>query len=177
MDTNYRNTAEILGYAASLISGDEFADIEGLLESGDAVSVLRAGAAPLFTRFTSRPAHDAALVAHIQSLGTPLGDIAVLAVDKYALASIALSLSSAGIPFIELTEYDGTPVNAVKVGTVKRAKGLEFKQVLLAQVRDSLMMGEVPTEGAALERYELNRRELYVAMTRARDGLWVGSLQ
>ena len=177
MDTNYRNTAEILGYAASLISGDEFADIEGLLESGDAVSVLRAGAAPLFTRFTSRPAHDAALVAHIQSLGTSLGDIAVLAVDKYALASIALSLSSAGIPFIELTEYDGTPVNAVKVGTVKRAKGLEFKQVLLAQVRDSLMMGEVPTEGAALERYELNRRELYVAMTRARDGLWVGSLQ
>jgi ATP-dependent exoDNAse (exonuclease V) beta subunit len=27
---------------------------------------------------------------------------------------------------------------------------------------------------AALERRDLQRRELYVAMTRARDGLWVG---
>ena len=179
MDTNYRNTAEILSFASSVITGDEFSDIEGLIESADEVSVLRSGAAPVYLRFGSRPEHDAALVERIRSvvsLGTGLGDVAVLALDKYALTSIVLALSSAGIPFVELSEYDGTLVTAVKVGTVKRAKGLEFKQVLLAQVRDPLMTGGAPTEGAALERFQLQRRELYVAMTRARDGLWVGVL-
>jgi len=35
--------------------------------------------------------------------------------------------------------------------------------------------GALPPEGGAeRERWELRRRELYVGMTRARDGLWVG---
>ncbi len=62
------------------------------------------------------------------------------------------------------------PVDAVKVGTVKRAKGLEFKQVLLARVPPALL--DSPAGGD--EAREIQRRELYVAMTRARDGLWVG---
>jgi len=63
----------------------------------------------------------------------------------------------------------------VKVGTIKRAKGLEFKQVLMADVEvDWIGEADAPTVGAERERWELRRRELYVAMTRARDGLWVG---
>ena len=34
--------------------------------------------------------------------------------------------------------------------------------------------GAPPEDGAERERWELRRRELYVGMTRARDGLWVG---
>ena len=34
--------------------------------------------------------------------------------------------------------------------------------------------GEVLDDDGARERWDLSRRELYVAMTRARDGLWVG---
>lgn len=58
---------------------------------------------------------------------------------------------------------------------MKRAKSLEFKQVLLAHVDRRLLdpgMGE-PSE-TDRERRERGRRELYVGMTRARDGLWVG---
>ena len=67
--------------------------------------------------------------------------------------------------------------SAIKVGTIKRAKGLEFKQVLLARVDGSLLSPAAAPglDEGALERREIERRELYVGMTRARDGLWVGS--
>jgi superfamily I DNA/RNA helicase len=85
------------------------------------------------------------------------------------------ALVAAGIPVIALDRYDGRPVDAVKVGTVKRAKGLEFKQVLLARVEPALLApGPGPASETDRERRNLDRRGLYVAMTRARDGLWVG---
>lgn len=39
---------------------------------------------------------------------------------------------------------------------------------------DQVGAAEPPADGAERERWERLRRELYVAMTRARDGLWVG---
>ena len=87
------------------------------------------------------------------------------------ISAVGLSLGSVRV----LTEYDGAPVDAVKVGTIKRAKGLEFKHVLLADAWPDDVEGPAkpPEDGAARERWELRRRELYVGMTRARDGLWV----
>jgi len=113
----------------------------------------------------------------VQDIGTEVADVAVLCLDHYALTPTLLALSRAGIPTVELDSYDGSPVAAVKVGTIKRAKGLEFKQVLLAGISGNLVRGNLPTEAAALERREMQRRELYVGMTRARDGLWVGVLR
>jgi len=47
--------------------------------------------------------------------------------------------------------------------------------VLLARVQESLMVPAVAgLSDGELERREIDRRELYVGMTRARDGLWVG---
>ncbi|MCU1439596.1 MAG: nuclease [Rhodoglobus sp.] len=180
MNTNYRNTAEILDFASTMIAGDEWTDIEGPSPLDAAPLVARTGPAPVVESFGSRHTHDAALVARIRDVtrevGTELADVAVLALDRYALAPLLVALSAAGIPTVDLDTYDGTSVAAVKVGTVKRAKGLEFKQVLLAGVSSGLLSGAAPTEAAALERHGLQRRELYVAMTRARDGLWVGAL-
>ena len=63
---------------------------------------------------------------------------------------------------------------SAKVGTIKRAKGLEFKQVLIPDIRREHTITQPPTDETDRERWDLTRRELYVAMTRARDGLWVG---
>ena len=93
-----------------------------------------------------------------------------MSLNTYGVRDSTAALVSAGIPFINLEDYTGMPVQAVKVGTVKRAKGLEFKQVVLARVPPTLLA--VATEGD--EARSLQRREMYVAMTRARDGLWVG---
>jgi superfamily I DNA/RNA helicase len=164
MTTNYRNTAEILDLASTMVAGDDVTDIEGPDHTDAAPLVARTGAAPVVKSFTSGKSHDADLVA-------------VLVLDRYALAPVSLALSAAKIATVDLDSYDGSIVNAVKVGTIKRAKGLEFKQVLLAGVKEPLLNGPTPTDAASLERYELQRRELYVGMTRARDGLWVGVVE
>jgi superfamily I DNA/RNA helicase len=99
-----------------------------------------------------------------------LGDVGILSLTSYGVKDARRLLESAGIPSIDLAEYVGTPVDAIKVGTIKRAKGLEFKAVLLPRVRADLID---PSERDD-EAHVIRRRELYVGMTRARDELWVG---
>jgi hypothetical protein len=179
LSKNYRNTAEIAQFAASLVAGDEFFDIEGSSSRGDTpVQIMRHGPKPKVSRFTSRSTHDHSLVEHVQKListGTRLGDIGILTHTNYAAADVSRALAAAGISSIDLLKYDGKPIDAVKVGTIKRTKGLEFKQVLVVRTSPQLL-DSAPSgiDSAASERRELDRRELYVAMTRARDGLWVG---
>jgi superfamily I DNA/RNA helicase len=60
------------------------------------------------------------------------------------------------------------------VGTNKSAKGLEFKHVLVPLVDPILMQSGEPTDEYDAEQWRQRRRELYVAMTRARDTLWIG---
>jgi superfamily I DNA/RNA helicase len=185
LGTNYRNTGEILRFAESLLANDDFVDIEGGHKGAvDDVVVARSGPAPLLVRFSNRAAHDIEIPRRIRSLvadaGVSYGDIGILALTTFGVRAAIASLQKANVPVLELTHYDGKPVDAVKVGTVKRAKGLEFKQVLLVQVPSNLLPSEhdvvEPEEGAAAEHTELQTRELYVAMTRARDGLWIGTI-
>ncbi|WIE76735.1 UvrD-helicase domain-containing protein [Curtobacterium sp. MCSS17_007] len=180
LDVNHRNTAEILDFAKEMVADDQFVDIEGVDGVGDAVSdVTRSGRVPTVHRATSRADHDAAMTAHIAEVlrlvGTSRGDVGVLVATNRQVDEVTAALRSTGTPAVSLKDYDGKPVDAVKVGTIKRAKGLEFKQVLLAHVPSRLLAPVTgdPSE-AARERRELDRRELYVGMTRARDGLWVG---
>lgn len=180
MDTNYRNTSEILSFAHDVIAGSEYADIEGEVARGERpADVPRHGPVPTIERCVTRREHDGLLVDRVReavtAIGTGLGDVAVLCVSTYGVRDALRTLRSAGCPVIELETYDGAPVDAVKVGTIKRAKGLEFKQVLMPYLKEPQVgMGEPPVDGAERERWELERRELFVGATRARDGLWLG---
>jgi hypothetical protein len=184
MSNNYRNTAEILDFAEGVNGDEEYPDIEGIPTRAGGATAARTGPAPLVVRFTNRATHDAELPRRVRATldksGTTYGDIGILALTTFGVRAAIESLRKANIPVIELTNYNGRPVDAVKVGTVKRAKGLEFKQVLLTQIPATLLPGHNPLsvaeEGAAAEHTELQKRELYVAMTRARDGLWIGTI-
>jgi hypothetical protein len=180
LSDNYRNTAEIVEFAKSLVIGDQAPDIEGTAASDEPPTVLRHGSRPVYTVFSSRSVHDKSLVERIRRViaegeNTNFGDIGVLALYSWHAREAAEALTEAGIPTVELEKYDGHSVDAVKVGTIKRSKGLEFKEVLVVRTPPHLVQADVvdPDEAAA-ERRLLQRRELYVAMTRARDGLWVG---
>lgn len=178
LDINYRNTAQIVNFAQRLVAGDEYADIEGVLARGDVPSsVPRAGADPVVARCSSRRELNSALVERIHrvttEIGTTVGDVAVLCISRWAARDASRALEEAGIPVVDLEKYHGVPIEAVKVGTIKRAKGLEFKQVLIPDIRREHTVTAPPADDAARERWDLTRRELYVAMTRARDGLWV----
>ena len=101
-------------------------------------------------------------------------DLFILASRSEGMPYVLLEALIAGVPVVALEKYDGSPVDAVKVGTIKRAKGLEFKQVLIPDLRRDQTTLNPPAGETEHERWDLTRRELYVAMTRARDGLWVG---
>lgn len=126
--------------------------------------------------FASLGLHDAALVAHVRALvasGVDPGDIGVLTATNRDAQAMLVALRAAGFDVIELESYAGVSAPSIKVGTIKRAKGLEFKQVLLARVEGALLVPA--TDGldeGALERREIERRELYVGM--ARGGMGCG---
>ena len=184
LTTNYRNTAEITDFAALLVRDDRHVDIEGATTTADAAQTPRRGPRPVHTVFPSRALHDRSLVERVRRIvaeaeesgrGVRLGDIGVLALHAWHATEAAEALEEAGIPTVDLADYDGTPVDAVKVGTIKRAKGLEFAEVLVVRTPPYLLQaGPSTLDDAAEERTALQRRELFVAMTRARDGLWVG---
>lgn len=173
LSTNYRNTREIAEFASAVIDGDEFADIEGEPTRNDITGdIPRTGSAPVSARFATRAEHDRSLLAHLAGLPCARGDVAVLCLTTQGVRDVIRVLTDAGVPTCELTEYKGLPVDAVKVGTIKRAKGLEFAQVILPRVLPVLM--EPGRREDDDEAMTIHRRELYVGMTRARDGLWVG---
>jgi superfamily I DNA/RNA helicase len=179
LDLNYRNTTQILDFASRVVVGDEYTDIEGVVRPGELPrSADRDGPQPVVARCSSDAERDQRMVDRIRSalreVGTAPGDLGVLCQTLHGVDRSVRALQEAGLPVIKLTEYDGGSSDGIKVGTIKRAKGLEFKQVLLPDVRRDAVAPAPAAEGADRERWTLLRRELYVGMTRARDGLWLG---
>ncbi|MFF7297564.1 UvrD-helicase domain-containing protein [Streptomyces sp. NPDC008265] len=194
--TNYRNSGRILEAALAVVADDAFEDIDGLrtpgrrdvdltYHDGDVVRV----AAP------TADVHDERLLEALRTLPDgALADTALLCPSKWSLGHYQRLLTRAGIPVCQLEGYDGNAVGAVKLGTYRRAKGLEFKNVFLPRHdepsghgtpagRDGTTGGTAGgtaggTQAAetARERDELRRSQLFVAMTRARDLLWLGSV-
>ncbi|MEZ0166811.1 3'-5' exonuclease [Kineococcus sp. LSe6-4] len=181
LETNYRNASRIIETAVAVVASDAFADLDDSLEEGARrMEVARDGGVTVRIDAPDARSLDAALVAAVGDLaaaGTSLGDCALLTATTTDASRYAGVLHRAGVPLVPLEEYAGQTCGRVKVGTIKRAKGLEFKHVFLPGLREggsAVKAGE--SETAWRERLEVERRELYVGMTRARDGLWLGFL-
>lgn len=172
LTVNYRNTRQVLAAAADLVRADAFDDLEDVRQSGDRpVEVVRDGSAVLDVTASDVASAHTALLARLQhdaAIGLAHGDAAVLCRHRREAEEVRTLLRQGGVPVLDLEQYGGQPVDAVKVGTAKRAKGLEFARVYLPRV-DSWRVRDGEAEPEQVQR---ERRELFVAMTRARDGLW-----
>jgi hypothetical protein len=180
LEQNYRNAAEILAAALEVVTTDSFDDLDPTPIPGErAITTVRTGGHVLHVRADDASSQRAALLDALYwscRAGVRRGDTAVLVRDNRRAEEWARVLEAAGVPAQLLTSYDGRCSDAVKIGTYQRAKGLEFACVLLpdhdlavpAQRRDE-------PDDAYRERAALARRQLFVAMTRARDRLWLGS--
>lgn len=103
------------------------------------------------------------------------GDCAVLTVTLEGAYHWSRILRAAGFSTVNLEDYDGTSSESIKVGTVKRAKGLEVGHVFLPDLRDGPAARRPDeSEESWRERSAMFLREQYVALTRARDALWLG---
>lgn len=179
---NYRNSKQILDAALAIVADDSFEDIDGLRTPGrrDVDLTYHDGHVIRVSKPTHTE-HDQALLTSLHNL--PPGaraDTAVLCPSKRAITHYQRLLERAGIPVCLLEHYDGHPTDTVKLGSYRRAKGLEFKRVYLPD-HDTPLPNPTHTPTAeasetARERDELLRSQLFVAMTRARDVLWLGSV-
>jgi superfamily I DNA/RNA helicase len=178
LQRNYRNRAEILRYALSLIDDDDFDDLDGVSQRGRRVIEIEHDGGEVVI---DRSGEEEALVRHLQWLhverGVRYGDMAVLVPHQSGVSRSCSQLRKHGLPFVHLTTYDGAPCEAVKIGTVHRAKGLDFAHVSIPDT-DQLAAARRPGESddAYQERRLLERRELFVALTRARDSVWLAGL-
>ncbi|WP_433634853.1 hypothetical protein [Nocardia sp. CA-120079] len=114
---------------------------------------------------------DTALITAIHALDAPNGHLAVITRTNTEANRFLRVLKAASIPIQLLEDYDGTYVDVLKVGTVQRAKGLEFPAVFRP-----VLPGERPRRRTASQQDtdELAARRQLVAVTRARDYLWLG---
>ncbi|MFJ3520305.1 MULTISPECIES: UvrD-helicase domain-containing protein [unclassified Streptomyces] len=179
--TNYRNSRQILDAALTVVADDTFEDLDGMRTPGrrDVDLTYHDGDVVRVTRPTVE-AHDRELLDALRSLPDgALADTALLCPSMRAITHYQRLLTQAGISVCQLEHYDGHAVDSVKLGTYRRAKGLEFKNVFLPQhdtVFASGTAGGTATPETAREREELLRSMLFVAMTRARDLLWLGGV-
>ena len=177
LDTNYRNTGEIIGTAQAVAGDGEVDDLgEEFKRKDGAATAYRSGSKPLliearnFDHQLDEVIRRISEVAAFDRIGT--GDIGILLPTNPMVSTVEKRLKRDGIEAQKLEDYDGRPNNKVKVGTYHRAKGLEFKVVFLPGLSAGVFPrppSEGHSEDEAAEARELSISQLFVAMTRARD--------
>jgi len=175
---NYRTTEQIRTRAVAILENMEVDDLDGGVDSLKGYRSLRSGPAPVI-HTCARPEEEEKVI--LETLkgwltSTAPEDICIGARTNRLVERYSKILDQADIAN-EQIEGQSTPKRpGVRLATMHRLKGLEFKKVLLCGVQD----GEVPlrlsdtsfADEASRQDHEKQERCLfYVASTRARDEL------
>jgi hypothetical protein len=170
--TNYRNTRQILDSARDLVADRAFTDLDTTPEPGrQEVEILRDGQP---VRHVNAP-HRRGLILqlrlalrHDTDHGTRPGDMAILCHTNADVRDLTNALAAYDVALISLESWNGELDNNIKIGTINRAKGLDFAAVYLLHL-------------SAIDPDDRDRRDWYiqceyVARTRPRDSLWIGNV-
>lgn len=179
--TNYRNTVEIIAAAMAVAGDDVVEDLGDSYQRATAdAEARRKGMRPILVACAgpeNEHRYIADRITDLREVGAiDFGDVAVFTPTNKQAEAAAEHLASAGLPVMKLKDYDGRPVDKIKVGTHHRAKGLEFKLVFLPSLgADQFPRAPFPgqSDGEIAEQRALALSQLFVAMTRARDGLFL----
>ena len=179
LKTNWRNGYWIWRAAQAFVEGINFDDLEDDTSTSSDVepseAPMREGARPgLWITSAAEEAELAVeVVRETVDLGAELGNTAILAPTNQRAKDIRSALAACSLPNTDLTRYEGRHEPVVWVGTFHRAKGLEFKHVVVTGLNAATWpprrQGLDPV--AQEEARARDVRAAYVAMTRARDRL------
>ena len=178
---NYRTTREVADFAEKILP-EKITEAEGEEVSPKALSI-RSGEPPL-VQFFSHPLGEATVLANwLEALikqGYKPEEIVVVARTKRILKERGeLAVERAELPHWYLEERgDG---NGVRLATMHRVKGLEFRAVAVIGVEDGIVplktaLNQAETEADRDAQLELERQLLFVALSRAREKLWVSGV-
>ena len=181
---NYRNTREIIDAAMACAGSQLVDDLGDEYARGDVdVESVRGGLIkPCFVRALKWHDQVNYVVKKIRKLresrDVGFGDIGMFAASNKKVDIVIDKFKHTELfsKFQKLKDVEGRPNDLIKVGTFHRAKGLEFKVVFLFGISEkSFPAPRQPTETDAEydERRALETSLLFVAMTRARDELFL----
>lgn len=183
LTTNYRTTREIrlLADTIGLAKADDMDS--GIEKRSDTKDDRLGGPDPDRRQFRTRNEEHRALVDQVKEWladesNHEDADIGVFVRTKALADQIVRKLTETGIEVLRLRRNTNLDRPGVRVGTMHRAKGLEFKAVWVAGVEAGLLPLSKALEAAVDQKgrddaINLERSLLYVAMTRARHQLTV----
>lgn len=181
---NYRTSHQIRMQADRLL-GPELADVDGLSEDRRGTVSIFNGPVPLLRTFKTQAEEIEAVGAWLNDRtkeGVMSHEIGVFVRSEAELDRARRAVSKAGLPFKILDEHVETTGGQISIGTMHLAKGLEFRAVAVMACDDEIVplqsrIETVADDSDLEEVYNTERHLLYVACTRARDDLFVTSVE
>lgn len=181
---NYRTTEEIRKYAFALLNGISFDDLDDGADIGGKCQSLTHGEKPIIENFGNANDEFDFILGEVKKLknsGVALTDICVVARTKKLVDDYIALFTRAGIRSyaIKRNKADDRSYDGLRVATMHRVKGLEFKYVFIAAVNNRI----IPLPSAINKTDPVSEAEsitsekclLYVAMTRAQKGVYITS--
>ena len=178
---NYRTTRQIADFAASVLP-EEIQEAEGEKVVTRAISLLD-GELPQVQLFANPREEIQALAAwlkHLSEEGFAAEQIAVVGRTRKILQQRAVvAIKRAGLAALEMKDNAEGP--GVRVATMHRVKGMEFRAVAVIGVEDGVVpnktvLGRQETEADRKAAMALERQLLFVALSRPREKLWVSGV-
>jgi len=181
LNINYRTTAEILGWSLGLLHGEPIDDMEGGLDSIAGCKSYVHGLAPVLSGHPSADAEARFIATRVKDWidgGVAPSEIGIAVRAKWLTSKIESALRKTGVDSIDLAKASDDD-DAVRIGTMHRVKGLEFRCMCVAGVSAKLVPAAnavTPIEDDKQTHQQDLERErclLFVACTRAREELLV----
>jgi len=181
LNINYRTTTEILGWSLGLLRGEPIDDMEGGLDSIAGCKSYVHGQSPTLSGHQSADAEAKFIAASVKAWidsGIAPSEVGIAVRAKWLTSKIESALRAAGIDSVDLAKAADED-DAVRVGTMHRVKGLEFRCMCVAGVSAKLVPAAnaiTPAEADKQTHQQDLERErclLFVACTRAREELLV----
>ncbi len=177
---NYRSSLEIKEFADRILS-EETDDLdEGKVSRTDTISLFR-GPEPEVHRLKNAGEQTNDVVRKIKEsidAGMKPGAIAVFVRTNNEIDHINRALQEENLKTLKIKENSSlSDMDRVRLGTMHRAKGLEFRTVFVVGVRQGNLPQPKALENLDGEELEVARERernlLYVAVTRARDSVHI----
>lgn len=175
---NYRTTEQIRARAISVLEGVEIDDMDEGVDDFTGYKSLRGGPAPEIRIFERPEQEQRGVIDTLQRWLKEVApeDLCVAARTHAVLKRYAAILDRTSIPHVQIKGDSAAAPGAVRLATMHRLKGLEFKRVMLVSIHDGCVPLELadasfPDEASREDHGRRERCLFYVASTRARDQL------
>ena len=183
LKVNYRTSHQIR-QAADRLLPRIVRDVDGVEEGRFGTVSVFNGPDPLITTHSDAKDEISAVGQWISQMiadGIKPSEVGLFVRTRNQLDRARASVKQAGHDVLELSDRGDDPAERVSIGTMRLAKGLEFRAVAVMACDDEVLPLQSRIESVADEVelddvYETERQLFYVACTRARDRLLISGV-